>query len=155
MEIQILDSLRDICAVLNKHDVEYMLIGGIAVGFYGFPRATADIDFWYNPSISNFHKIVSALDEFGVDTTSLKELVFDPKKTFIRVPHVGFNTEFLPFIQGLDTFNKAKLNAYKTDVSGVPVLVLGLTDLLKNTESLSRDVDLRDVEELRKRNRTI
>jgi hypothetical protein len=155
MEIQILDSLRGICAVLNRHNVEYMLIGGVAVGFYGFPRATADIDFWYNPTITNFHNIISALDEFGVDTASLKELVFDPKKTFIRVPQVGFNTEFLPFIQGLDTFNKTKSNAYKTDVGGIPVLVIGLSDLLKNKESLSRDVDLRDIEELKKRNRTI
>lgn len=154
MEIQILDSLRSICAVLNKHDVEYMLIGGIAVGFYGFPRATADIDFWYNPNLANFHKIISALDELGVDATSLKELIFDPKKTFIRVPQVGFNTEFLPFIRGLDTFNEAKLNAFKTDVGGVPVFVIGLTDLLKNKESLSRSVDLRDIEELRKRNPT-
>ena len=138
MEIQIRDSLRDICTVLNKHNVGYMLIGGVAVGFHGFPRATADIDFWYNPSITNFHNIISALDEFGVDTTSLKELVFDPKK---------------PFVQGLDTFNKAKSNAYQTDVGGVPVLVIGLSDLLKNKESLSRDVDLRDIEELKRRNR--
>jgi hypothetical protein len=152
MENQILESLRSICALLNKYDVEYMLIGGMAVGFHGFPRATADIDFWYNPTIDNFHRIIKSLDEFGVDTLSLKELVFDPKKTFIRVPQFGFNTEFLPFIQGIDTFSKAKANAFRTEFEGVPVFVLGYTDLLKNKESLKREVDLRDVEELKKRN---
>ena len=138
--------------MLNKHDVEYMLIGGMAVGFHGFPRATADIDFWYKPTVDNFHRIIKSLDEFGVDTSSLKELVFDPKKTFIRVPQFGFTTEFLPLIQGLDSFSKAKSNAFQTEFEGVPVFVIGYSDLLKNKESLKREVDLRDVEELKKRN---
>lgn len=53
------ESLRKICQALNEHQVEYMLIGGVAVGFHGFPRSTADIDFWYNPTISNFSKLIS------------------------------------------------------------------------------------------------
>lgn len=82
------ESLRNICERLNKFNVEYILIGGVAVGFHGFPRSTADIDFWYNPTISNFNKIISALDSLNIDTTSLRDLVFDPKKTFLSLAFV-------------------------------------------------------------------
>lgn len=76
------EALKKICELLNKHDVEYILIGGVAVGFHGFPRSTADIDFWYKPTDDNFVRILKALTDFGVDTSSLNDLVFDRDKPF-------------------------------------------------------------------------
>ena len=52
-----------------------------------------------------------ALDELKIDTSDLKELVFDPKKTFLRVPHEGFHTDFLPEMKGLAPFSECKKNA--------------------------------------------
>ncbi len=104
MQNQIRELLRRTCELLNKHQVEYILSGGVAVGFHGYPRSTADIDFWYNPTISNFHRIISALKEYGVDTDDLTNIVFDPAKTYLRVPQLGFRTEFLPQIPGIDSF---------------------------------------------------
>jgi hypothetical protein len=59
------------------------------------PEIDADLDFWYKPTNENFQRLILALDELKIDTSGLKELVFDPKKTFLRVPHEGFHTDFL------------------------------------------------------------
>ena len=37
---------KDFLRLLNSKKVEYLLIGGYAVGYYGYSRATADIDIW-------------------------------------------------------------------------------------------------------------
>ncbi|MEQ8304843.1 MAG: nucleotidyltransferase [Cyclobacteriaceae bacterium] len=153
MQNQIRELLRRTCELLNKHQVEYILIGGVAVGFHGYPRSTADIDFWYNPTISNFHRIISALKEYGVDTDDLTNIVFDPAKTYLRVPQLGFRTEFLPQIPGIDSFSMALKNASQTTLDGVNVFILGYEDLIKNKAKLARKIDLNDIEELKKRNK--
>ena len=61
------ETLLSVCALLNKHEVEYMVIGGVAVIYHGYTRATSDIDFWYKPSLENFHKIIAAYREYGID----------------------------------------------------------------------------------------
>lgn len=123
------------------------------MGFHGYPRSTADIDFWYNPTISNFHRIISALKEYGVDTDDLTNIVFDPAKTYLRVPQLGFRTEFLPQIPGIDSFSMALKNASQTTLDGVNVFILGYEDLIKNKAKLARKIDLNDIEELKKRNK--
>ncbi|MEQ9591067.1 MAG: nucleotidyltransferase [Cyclobacteriaceae bacterium] len=153
MQNQIRELLRRTCELLNKHQVEYILSGGVAVGFHGYPRSTADIDFWYNPTISNFHRIISALKEYGVDTDDLTNIVFDPAKTYLRVPQLGFRTEFLPQIPGIDSFSMALKNASQTTLDGVNVFILGYEDLIKNKAKLARKIDLNDIEELKKRNK--
>lgn len=137
MENKIRESLRKICETLNKHGVDYMLIGGVAVGFHGFPRATADIDFWYNPRIENFQRIINALDAYGgIDTSSLKSLVFDPKTSFVRVPQFGFRTEFLPHIPGLKSFMECKRNSIETTLDELMCLFWALMILLKIKKQL-------------------
>lgn len=153
MTNEIRDSLRKVCDVLNKHNVEYLLIGGMAVGFHGYPRATADIDFWYEPRIENFHKIIAALAELGVDSSSLEDIVFNPKKTFLKIPQDNFRLEFLPTIPGVESFRASKALASETRLDGVVIRILSYDDLIKNKETLGRAVDKQDVEELRRRRR--
>lgn len=41
----LLQHLRELCLFLENAGIEYMLVGGLAVGIWGEPRATVDIDF--------------------------------------------------------------------------------------------------------------
>ena len=50
---------------LGAHDVRYLLIGGYAVGFHGWPRNTKDIDFWIAGDEENQARVIHALREFG------------------------------------------------------------------------------------------
>jgi predicted nucleotidyltransferase len=152
MQNEIREALRRTCEYLNKHGVDYILIGGVAVGFYGFPRSTADIDFWYNPQIQNFQKILNSFKEQGIEISELENLVFDPGKTYLRVPQLGFRTEFLPHIPGIKKFSEAKKNATVTELDGVRVWILSYEDLIKNKEAVNRDIDKLDVSELKKKN---
>lgn len=56
---EIRESLQHTCSALNKHGVEYMLIGGIAVGFYGYqrPSGVPEYGMWKQDLISIFGTI--------------------------------------------------------------------------------------------------
>lgn len=52
-----LKEAADFLSLLNKNNVQYIIIGGVAVNVHGFTRATGDLDIWYNPSKENFHRL--------------------------------------------------------------------------------------------------
>lgn len=145
------ETLVEICSLLNKHEVDYLLIGGVAVVFHGYTRSTADLDFWYNPTLTNFHKIINAIKEYGIEVSELEKIVFDPRKTFLRFPTSVFQTEFLPTIPGDISFKAAKENAEVLTINNTQVFVIGYEDLIKNKTSTNRLKDQADIEELAKR----
>ncbi|MHB8798174.1 MAG: hypothetical protein ACYDBY_06890 [Thermoanaerobaculia bacterium] len=64
---------------LRSNGVEYLLVGGYAVGLYGYPRATADIDVWVRRSPQNAERIVAAIRNFRFDVPALSaELLLKP-----------------------------------------------------------------------------
>jgi predicted nucleotidyltransferase len=152
--------LVKVCTILNSHNVEYLVVGGAAVSHYGFSRPSgigqhnsklkADLDFWYNPTVENYQNLVGALDELKVDTTDLKKLVFDKKHIFLKIPHEDFHTDFLPVMEGLDSFHSANGKAEVIDISGVPLRVLSYDDLIKNKSAVNRKADQSDIAELDK-----
>lgn len=145
------ETLREICLLLNKHEVDYLLIGGVAVVFHGYTRSTADLDFWYNPTISNFHKIVNAFKEYGLDVSELEKIVFDSKKTFLRFPVSSMNAEFLPVIPGDFSFREARAKAEILILDDVEVHVIGYDELIQNKTATNRLKDQSDIDELTKR----
>jgi hypothetical protein len=145
------EAVKKICSLLNAHQVEYMIIGGFAVIHHGYLRTTSDLDFWYSPSTENYHKLVSALETYGVDVSDLKNLIFDPHKTFLRIPDLGFRTEFLPALKGFKSFHEVKARADKVFLDEVPIQVISYDDLIKNKLIVGRTKDQLDVDELKKR----
>jgi hypothetical protein len=57
---------EDFVKLLNKHQVDYMVVGGYALAFHGKPRHTGDLDIWINRSEANAEKLVTAIKEFGL-----------------------------------------------------------------------------------------
>jgi hypothetical protein len=60
--------------LLLKYKVDFMLIGGYAVIYYGYERGTADMDIWLKPSNDNRDKFILALKEHGIGTEYLDEV---------------------------------------------------------------------------------
>ncbi len=147
-----------VCTILNSHQVEYIVVGGAAVSHYGFnrpsgigqhnPELKADLDFWYNPTLGNFQNIIHALDDLNVDTSDLKALVFDKYRTFIKIPHDDFHTDFLPVITGLDSFYECNRKAEVIDIGGVTLRILSYDDLITNKRRVNRSTDKSDIDEL-------
>ncbi|QOI95978.1 MAG: hypothetical protein HRU69_00145 [Flammeovirgaceae bacterium] len=125
--------------------MEYLVVGGTAVAFYGYsrisgitskqPQVTIDLDFWYKPTLSNYNNLVTALKILGVDVSALSNLVFDPKKTFLKIPRPNFHLDFLPEMTGLDSFSVCKANAKQVNLDGNNIYILGYNDLIKKTGS--------------------
>jgi len=49
--------------VLREHDVEFLVIGGVAVAAHGFVRGTKDVDIIPEPSSANLDQLLVALDD--------------------------------------------------------------------------------------------
>jgi hypothetical protein len=44
---------KEFVELLIKNKVEYLIVGGYAVGIHGHPRYTGDLDIWLNPTPGN------------------------------------------------------------------------------------------------------
>lgn len=62
---QLQADFRDFLSLLNAHRVEYLLIGGYAVGYHGYPRATVDLDVWIARRPDNAQRTVAAFSSPG------------------------------------------------------------------------------------------
>jgi hypothetical protein len=152
--------LMSVCSVLNKHKVNCMLIGGTAVGFYGYQRISGisllkpeiknDLDFWYNPTTENFTSIVDALRELKVDVSSLEKIVFDPQKTYLKIPFDNYHVDFLPQMKGLASYADSKKKSKHEIIDGNEIFIIGLTDLIANKIATDRDIDQDDLSFLKK-----
>ena len=75
-------------------------------------------------------------------------MVFDSKRTFLKIPHENFHTDFLPRMEGLTSFRESKSNTDKLTLDGVSFLVISLDDLILNKRAVNRRIDQSDIDEL-------
>ncbi len=69
--MQLPPDFKDFLKLLNLEQVEYLLIGGYTVSYYGYPRATADMDVWIAINLENAMRMVEVLKEFGFNVIDL------------------------------------------------------------------------------------
>lgn len=160
---EISDSLEKILPILKKHSVELIAIGGIAVHHYGHQRISggpvqgdikADLDFWYKPTNENYINLLRALKDLDVNTDDLEKITFDPKKTFLKIPHKTFHTDFLPQLTGLSSYQESKKNSSILTIGDHEVPVISYKDLVKNKQAVNRMIDKSDVAALEKKNKS-
>ncbi len=145
--IQFPTELREFLELLNEHHVEYLLIGGYAVGYHGFPRATADMDIWVATNESNAGKIVAALEEFGFAGTGMTpELFLGPDK-ITQMGNPPLRIEILTTISGIE-FAEAYATRVIDVIDGVPVVFISSDNLKTNKRASGRPKDLADLDNL-------
>ena len=66
------DDFRDFLRCLNARSVDYLVLGGHAVSFHGYPRFTHDIDLFVRPALDNADRLLGALRDFGFGAIDLK-----------------------------------------------------------------------------------
>ena len=76
---------KEFLQLLNSNEVEYLLIGGYAVGYYGYPRATGDIDIWVARNATNAARLVDVVREFGFDVPELSIDLFLTEGMVVRM----------------------------------------------------------------------
>lgn len=68
------ESHQELLKSLIKHQVNFLLIGGYAVIYYGYKRTTGDMDLWFEPSNENKLKIIEVPKEFDFDKDGIKHI---------------------------------------------------------------------------------
>lgn len=66
---------EEVIVNLDENDVEFLLVGGLAVGFYGYARFTGDMDLWINPSTQNLKKLEVALQALGFASHAIESIL--------------------------------------------------------------------------------
>jgi hypothetical protein len=138
--------------LLHAHRVKYLLIGGYAVGHYGFVRTTADMDIWIESSPTNASRITKALQEFGFAVDNLHEELFLKPSNIVRMGVPPLRLEISMQIDGV-TFDRCYRRKRRVKFGRQLVHIIEYRDLLKNKRASGRDKDLLDVKELLKANR--
>ncbi len=135
---------KEFLKLLNSKKVEYLVIGGYAVGYYGYPRPTGDMDIWIRSDPDNAQRIVAALEEFGF-TSEPKTFLEENQVVRMGVP--PFRLELLTTIDGV---NFLDCYAERTHVvlDEVEVSLISLPHLRVNKQASGRLKDLNDLENL-------
>jgi len=146
----ILEFLR----LLNQHHVKYVIVGGEAVIYYGYPRLTGDIDIFYRNTDENTEALFNALIEFwGNDIPGIDDKAELTQPGYVIQFGVPPNRiDLLNEIEGVD-FEKAWKEKKTEQVAcreyDVSVHFLGLKQLIMNKEQTGRPKDLDDLNYLK------
>jgi predicted nucleotidyltransferase len=138
---------KDFLKLLKEHKVQYLLIGGYAVGYHGYPRATADMDIWIAMQPDNAEKIVSVLQEFGFDVPELSAELFLKEKQIVRMGVPPVRLELTTSISGVE-FDECYQERVIDILDGVEVNLISLKHLKANKRASGRYKDLNDLENL-------
>jgi hypothetical protein len=110
---------EDFVKLLNKHQVDYMVVGGYALAFHGKPRHTGDLDIWINSSETNAEKLVITIKEFGLASLGLTKSDFMQEDYVTQIGYPPLRIDILNTIDGVK-FENAYPNKLLVDVNGGP-----------------------------------
>lgn len=139
--------------LLERRDVRYLIIGGVAVNFHGYARTTMDIDIFFEPSESNARKLFKALKDFWGGSVphvdDEKELLED--EVFFQFGREPNRIDLMSSVPGL-SFGKAwadkRVLTLDSDPS-IDVYFISMEDLIDAKEAADRPIDRADLEYLR------
>ena len=147
MDIELPQDFKEFLSILNSHEVDYLLIGGYAVGYYGYPRATNDMDIWVSIDSENAKKMVNVLNDFGLSTPDLSADLFLEKGNIVRLGIPPMRIEILNQISGVlfeECFSKRVID----EIDGIQINFISLERLKANKKASGRFKDLDDLENL-------
>jgi len=145
----LLQEYKKFLLLLLKQQVDFILIGGYAVIYYGYARITADMDIWLKPDNTNKEKLVHALLEYGIfseDTDLLRKLDFNTSLAF----HIGIEPNKIDFftkIQGV-TYDDADKEKIFFPLKNKKIPIIQYQHLIISKHISGRGKDEADVDEL-------
>lgn len=138
---------KEFLQFLKLRHVEYLLIGGYAVGYHGYPRPTGDIDIWIAIHPQNAQKLVTTLHEFGFDVPELSEDLFLKEDQIIRMGVPPLRIDITTKISGVD-FEECYAERIVDVLDGIEVSLISLKHLRTNKRASGRLKDLNDLKNL-------
>jgi hypothetical protein len=141
------EDFKEFLRLLNSKHVDYLLVGGYAVGYHGYPRATVDMDIWVAVNRENANKTIETLVEFGFSSPEVSVEVLMEKDKVIRMGVPPFRIEILTTIDGVD-FDDCFKKRVVDRIDDVNMNIINREHLLINKKASGRFKDLNDLEQL-------
>jgi len=138
-----LNQLQDVFASFQKHNVKYVIIGGIAAVLHGVPRATFDLDILIEATPDNAQRLLDALLEARLGTallTSAEELLAHEITVFKDRVRIDVQTA-TPGLRFEDAWRNRETMEYR----GQTFYVVSRDDLIASKLGAGRQIDLEDV----------
>jgi len=141
------DDWRDFLQAMAANGVEFMVVGGIAVGVHGHVRYTKDLDVWFRGSESNAERLVAALKDFGFKTLPVPLSEFCKPRGMLVLGVEPNAIELINFADGVE-FDACYPRRIVFSLDGIDIPIIGLDDLRINKTAVGRLQDLADLEKL-------
>ena len=141
--------MKDLVRIFEQHDVQYALVGGYAVNYYGYVRSTQDIDLLVYPSGANAAKVMTALAEFGFGDAGIPVSHFERPGSAIHLGVEPNRIDLLTHLEGIE-LDQIFANVTRAKIDDVTLNVISLENLIEVKRRSSRLKDQADAEELRK-----
>ncbi len=138
-----LNRLQDVFRSFQKHNVKYVVIGGIASTLYGVPRATFDLDILIEATAENAKRLLDALLDSGLGTASLttsEDILAHEITIFKDKVRIDVQTS-TPGISFQDVWRRHQTMNYR----GQDFYILSKNDLILSKRAAGREIDLEDV----------
>jgi hypothetical protein len=143
---------------LLRHEVRFVIIGGLAGVVHGSPFATEDLDITPDRSADNLARLSDALDELGarVRTHGVEGgLAFAHDADSLAAvgvwnlitPYGDLDISFVP--NGTEGYSDLAKDAAEVDVFGLVVPVASLADVIRSKQAANRPKDQRVLPVLR------
>lgn len=138
-----LNQLRGVYASLQRHNVRYLTIGGIAAILHGVPRATFDLDILIEATLENAQRLLDALVDAGLATAEMTtaDEVLNHEITIFR-DRVRIDVQTAtPGIEFEDAWQKREVMKFRRQ----EFYVVSREDLIQSKRAAGREKDLEDV----------
>lgn len=142
-------------SALIHNKVDFMIIGGYAVIYYGYDRNTGDMDLWIKTGNANRDKLISALKTFGITDEHLKTLSEMDFTNPVPVFYFGNEPRRFDFITLISNviFEDAIKQVNYLNLESLQIPVIHYNHLIASKLTSSRLKDRADVEELERINK--
>ena len=140
---------KEFIALLNRHNVRYIVIGGYALAFHGHPRYTKDIDIWIDAKEDNAKRVLDVLRDFGFGSVNLDIQDFISEENIIQLGYPPNRIDILTSAKGV-VFADCISSSHLIMIGDLEVRFLDIQNLIVNKQETGRLQDLADVEALEK-----
>lgn len=148
MSPKLTDDFREFLELLAKHEVEYLICGGHAVAFYGFPRMTMDFDLLVKPDPENAARLMACLTELGFGgILQLKRELFENPGTVFSL---GVQPNQIDLMTSMSSQDVQEIfqNKHEGRLEDFSVYYVSYADLIRAKREANRLKDQLDIEEL-------
>lgn len=134
---------EDLLLLLDRHQVRYLVIGGLAFIYHARPRYTKDMDLWVDPAPANVRRANRALAEFG----SPHVLAVDDPEEILQIGLPPNRVDLLRAIDG-PPFERAWKRRIDGKYGRAPVSFVDLESLIEIKSRIDDPRHQRDVRDL-------